>query len=167
MADPIWLAEYSGENVDALLALEKTHRTDSLVLVFEMAIQEKRARVGDQVLTDEEWTVLAVEALEREVNNGGYDQFFVNSSVEFAPRIVESLRRIQCPSVAEITADALAALHLPELTVSAIEQVIYSDNQDRTYALNECDRRFFEYPEPIAERLFAFIRKNKSRVRIP
>jgi hypothetical protein len=34
------------------------------------------------------------EALEREVNNGGYSQFFTNSSKEFAPRVAEALEVI-------------------------------------------------------------------------
>jgi hypothetical protein len=54
-------------------------------------------------LTEEEHIVLAVEALEREVNNGGYDQFFTNSSREFVSTIVCSLRGIGCKKTSNIT----------------------------------------------------------------
>ncbi len=81
---PAWLEGYSGQSVEQLLSLQGEYRTDSLVLAFEQAIRQKAEREGMQSLTVEERIVLAVEALEREVNNGGYDQFFANSSREFA-----------------------------------------------------------------------------------
>src|SRR5437879_4032538 len=107
MQDLQWLDGYSGETIDELIALEGKYRTDSLVLAFEQAMDQKAARVGQDKLTLEERVILAIEALEREVNNGGYDQFFVNLSREYAPIIVDALRRIGCPRTAEITQKAL------------------------------------------------------------
>ncbi len=80
MPDLQWLDGYNGESVDELIALEGKYRTDSLVLAFEQAMDQKEARVGEDKLTAEEHVILAVEALEREVNNGGYEQFFLNAS---------------------------------------------------------------------------------------
>src|SRR5439155_6192926 len=68
---PKWLNGYSDQSVEQLLSLEGEYRTDSLVLAFEEAINQKAQREGMQSLTEEERIVLAVEALEREVNNGG------------------------------------------------------------------------------------------------
>ena len=107
MPEPKWLDGYSGETVDELIALEGKYRTDSLVLAFEHAMDQKAARVGVGKLTPEERTILAIEALEREVNNGGYDQFFFNSSREYKPVILDALRRIGCPRTAVITQKAL------------------------------------------------------------
>ena len=97
---PEWLDGYSGQSVDELLSLEGSCRCDSLVLAFEEAIGRKSQHNGANSLTVEERVVLAVEALEREVNNGGYDQFFINSSREFAPTIVDALQRIGCKKAA-------------------------------------------------------------------
>jgi len=66
---------YAGQTLEQILALEGEYRVDSLVLVFEQALDQKAARAGVQSLTKEERVLLAVEALEREVNNGGYGQF--------------------------------------------------------------------------------------------
>ncbi|NOT01228.1 MAG: DUF4375 domain-containing protein [Phycisphaerales bacterium] len=162
----IFLDGFSGETVGQLLALEETHRIDSLVLAFEQAIAQKAAREGSESLTIEEQTVLAVEALEREVNNGGYLQFFVNSSVEFAPIIVGALRRIGCPSVAAITESAISALRVPALSVGAIQRVIDDDDDIRDKVLGECDGRYFECRESIEDRLFSFIKANKSKIDI-
>ena len=76
------------------------YRTDSLVLAFEEAIQKK---AESSPISKEERYVLAVEALEREVNNGGYDQFFLNSSHDFMDVIKEALVAIGCPKTAAIT----------------------------------------------------------------
>ena len=43
----------------------------AIVLGFEEALLKKSFRDGDLAINDEERVVLAVEALEREVNNGG------------------------------------------------------------------------------------------------
>jgi len=67
---PKFLEGYSGQSTDQLLSLEADYRTDSLVLAFEQAIIQKAERNGVKSLSDEERIVLAVEALEREVNNG-------------------------------------------------------------------------------------------------
>jgi hypothetical protein len=159
-----WL-EYSGENVDQLLSLEGQYRTDSLVLAFEQAINQKAEREGMPSLTDEERIVLAVEALEREVNNGGYNQFFVNSSREFVATIVSALQRIGCKKTATITQGAIEALGTSDLTAKAIEAVMTKDDERRLAKLNRFDDSYYNSREPIAERLFAFVKANKASIR--
>ena len=162
---PQWLDAYSGQSADQLLSLEGKYRIDSLVLAFEQAIGQKAQRGGLQSLTDEERVVLAIEALEREVNNGGYDQFFVNSSREFVPTIVGALQRIGCKKTATITQRAITALGISELTSEAIGAAMAGDNEQRLAKLNRCDDSYYKSAEPIAERLFAFIKANKTNIR--
>ena len=54
MPDLPWSDSYSGETAEELLSLEGRYRTDSLVLVFEQALDQKAAREGLQSLSDEE-----------------------------------------------------------------------------------------------------------------
>ena len=161
---PKWLDGYSGESAERLLSLEGSYRTDSLVLAFEQAIGQKAERDGMQSLTDEERIVLAVEALEREVNNGGYDQFFVNSSREFALIIVGALERIGCKKTANITQKAIKALGISDLRSDAIEAIICTRDEGRRTKLNHCDDAYYKNAEPIAERLFAFIKANRASI---
>lgn len=109
MADLQWLDSYSGQTLEQLLAMTNEYRVDSLVVALEQALEQKSARAGGESLSIEETIVLAVEALEREVNNGGYSQFFINSSCVYTPIIVDSLRRIVCPVSANITEKAIQA----------------------------------------------------------
>ncbi len=162
---PGWLDGYSGQSADELLSLQGKYRTDSLVLAFEEAIRQKAEREGTQNLTNEERVVLAVEALEREVNNGGYDQFFANSSREFAPTVVGALQRIGCKKTATITQKAIKALGTSDLTAEAIDAAMAGDDEQRLAQLNRCDDSYCKSTEPIAERLLAFIKANKTSIR--
>jgi uncharacterized protein DUF4375 len=161
-----WLDQYSGQTVEQLISLEGKYRIDSLVLAFEQAISQKAAREGARSLTGEERIVLAVEALEREVNNGGYDQFFANSSREFAAMIVDSLRRIGCKKTASITQKAIKALGVSHLTAEAIETAMAAENEQRLERLSRCDEAYYQNTEPIAERLFTFVKANKSAIKL-
>jgi hypothetical protein len=162
-----WLDEYSGQSTGELIALEGEYRTDSLVLAFEQAIDQKAVRVGDDSLTDEERTVLAIEALEREVNNGGYAQFFVNSSKEYAPIIVDALNRIGCPETATLTQRAINALGIEgSLTIEAIDRVMEEASEQRNEKLEECDDKYYRLAGDLSEPLLGFIKRNKERIAI-
>lgn len=160
MSELDWLDGYSGQTVDELLSLEGKYRTDSLVVAFQQALDQKSRREGDDALSAEERIVLAIEALESEVNNGGYGQFFANSSQEYAPIVVEALTKIGCPRTAEITQKAIDALHLPTLNVEAIEEAMNKDESGEE--LDAWDNLYFKAGEDIGGQLFAFIRRNKN-----
>lgn len=65
MVDKQFLEKYDGQSVDELIALEATHRIDSIVLAFESALYQKREQQGDDSINEIEWAILAVESLER------------------------------------------------------------------------------------------------------
>ena len=153
-----WFDGYSGQSTNELISLQREYRTDSIVLAFEQAIQQKAARKGESSLTTDERMVLAIEALEREVNNGGYSLFFLNSSHEYLPTIVQSLQQIGCPRRAEITQAAIDALHLHDLSDPQIESEMKRDDDQRDAALDRCDKRYFKEPEAIADHLFGYIK---------
>ncbi|SRR6266568_230627 len=139
-----WLTGYSGQTFEQLISLEGEYRIDSLVLAFEQAIGQKVAREGRNRITDEERVVLAVEALEREVNNGGYDQFFRNSSREFAPFIVDSLQRIGCEQTAKITHMAIEAFSVPTLTARPIDAAMRAADEALQKNLSRFDDAYIE-----------------------
>ena len=129
--------ECSRKSVDDLLVLANGDEIEFLQSL-EMAIQQKSERIGEDDLSEEEIIVLAVEALEREVNNGGYSQFFVNSSREFTPIMVYALVRIGCPETSEITKRAVKAAGFQGLAPEALAEALdfysrdyYRRNQHR------------------------------------
>jgi hypothetical protein len=164
MASDTWFEAYDGQTTDELLALEDDYRIDSLVVAFEEAIQQKAV---SQPISKQERYVLAIEALEREVNNGGYSQFFFNSSHEFVDVVEEALLAIGCPRVAAITGRAITSLGISgELTGDKAEAVILADSEPVREALEDCDDQYFDNDEPIADRLFEWIKLNRALITI-
>lgn len=182
----------SGKSVDELLAMTAGQNESQFLFAIELAIQQKEERVGLANLSDEERIVLAIEALEREVNNGGYSQFFLNSSREFAPIIVDSLLQVGCPEVAAITRKAIESIHPSDWTRKSIEASVAAyaaiersrwvkksgsivmnrlpmDNQDghevKNRALDQCDQMFYHSTENIGVQLIEFIKANKESIR--
>jgi Domain of unknown function (DUF4375) len=162
MFAPKLLDGYTGQTVEELIALEGKYRIDSLVLAFEQALDQKWARDGENI-SNEEFVVLAIEAMEREVNNGGWGQFFVNTS-QFAPLIVDAVQRISCPRTAEIAQKAVKIVEKAPITEEEIENGTWEENEKRQVAFHECDNLYFERPENIEESLFAFIKANRAKI---
>jgi hypothetical protein len=164
MVSDTWFEAYDGQTTDELLALEADYRIDSIVLAFEQAIEQKAA---SQPISKEERCVLAIEALEREVNNGGYSQFFLNSSHDFVDVIEDALLAIGCPKTAAITRQGIVSLGISgEVTGDKAEAVILADTEAIREALDDCDDQYFGNDEPIADRLFAWIKRNRALVSV-
>jgi hypothetical protein len=136
-----------------------------LVLAFEQALDQKAERIGQEGLAEDERVVLAVEALEREVNNGGYNQLFINSSKEYTPIFVAALNRIGCTETAELTQQAIDFLGIKgPVTVEAIDRVMEDENDERDERLGECDDRYYEVAGDLAGSLLEFIKTNRDKI---
>jgi hypothetical protein len=70
------------------------------------------------------------------VNNGGYHQFFANSSGKFAATAVSALQRIVCKKTAHITQRAIKTLGISDVTAEAIDNAIAAEEQKRLAKLN-------------------------------
>jgi hypothetical protein len=161
-----FLEAYDGQSLADLIALEDRYRIDSLVLAFEQALQQKETRDGADALSPEERVVLAIEAFEREVNNGGYEQFFLNSSNEYTAQIADALELIGCPKVAATARGAVAALGLgADASPSAVGAAVASGGDELVEALGRFDDEFYDVAdEDIAGCLFRFVKTNQARI---
>ena len=158
---------YSGETPQELFDYLAQGQHHALVQAFCEGIRRKAKRRGEKALTPEERTVLAVTALEQEVYNGGYDQFFRNKSRKFVPIIVESLRRIGRKKEAEITKRALAALQLRNMDERMVKTTMSKDDIIRDEQLQRCDQEFYGIRKGMAEYLYSFIKANRDRISFP
>jgi Domain of unknown function (DUF4375) len=172
-----FLKNYDGQTVDEIIALRGCYRDDSLIGVIESALIERegwsdldseRRERAILSLTEAERVVMAIEAMEREVNNGGYAQFFVNSSKHFAPYIVQALQTIGCGEYAVLMASAIAELRL----LSPFD----GEDCDKAYMalmdeidpkLEELGSNYYEMSEPLCENLLAYIEGQAAAIRIP
>lgn len=150
-----WL-DYEGQETAQILACQTTHSIASLLCALKDGLQLRRDRYPEIAETPEETTFMACMALDREVNNGGYDQFFRNSSGQYALNIVDALKSIGCLTTAGITEKAIAALNLSDKTLSAIETSLRRRSEKRDQALEELDQEFYGTFE-IEDKLFEFV----------
>lgn len=159
MSEEQWLEEVDNRTVDQVIALEGTHRIDSIVLAIEAALMD---RVN---LTPTERIVLTVEAMEREVGNGGFNQFFFNSSNEYAHELVATLREIGIPDIANIAERALRAIGAqPDWTSDDFERASADPDESIMAELSACDSAYYSKEDGIATTLFEYIKKNKNDI---
>jgi hypothetical protein len=156
-----FLESYAGQSVDQLLALESDHRIDSIILAFEQALEERSL---SRALTGVERDILSME---REVNNGGFHQFFLNRP-EWGALLPSALKRIGCPVTAQIAREAQEYLGLSAgSTPGQVTAALVREGDSAISGLGPMDERYFQVPEPIADRLFLYIRARKSEVLLP
>ena len=102
------------------------------------------------------------QELENEVNNGGFVQFFDNSSGQFASEIVQAFIKIGAEKTAEICRKAVEAFgqELPvdwEERRSLLDQIADAAVAD---VLDACDTAFYSYEENLEALNAAYIRKH-------
>jgi len=124
------------------------------------------APLGD--LSKEEQVFVCVYELEREVNNGGFDQFFRNSFGQYARETVGALETIGAASMAELARTAVAEAFPPGVVPSDEDErfdALDSAGDDLVDKLNSLDQRFCEYPDDLTALLFAYVQANHESIR--
>ncbi|MGA9071897.1 MAG: DUF4375 domain-containing protein [Terracidiphilus sp.] len=166
MADLKWLDGYSGESIEELIALASEYRIDSLLMAMEEALNQKAEDLGEQDLSDEERIVLAVVALEREMNQGGFAQFFANASGQYASIVVNSLLCIGASEAANIVSGAINALGIQDFSPEELDEALESENEERDEQLEECDGLYSGVGEDIAGQLFEFVAAHQDAIQL-
>ena len=134
---------------------------------------EKITRIGEIIgkkipvkdnfsnLNECEKTFIYIDILEDNVTNGGFIQFFFNSSGQFAHEIFQAYLAIK----AETTLDILTkAIHLfPEMPVpkdSRIRQQILMGKDSNIDLWDALDLEFYKYEDNIIELNLNYVREN-------
>lgn len=132
-----------------LIDLSESERTDSGRVDF--ALQRPEQRVFS-----------AIRALQSEVNNGGFTQYFAShdgDSANFAPSALREIGAHRCAAIVE-KALRLAAPNgeLPD-SHAGRESLIASLPLDVIEQLDATDKEFFSYPDDLTELLFEYVSK--------
>lgn len=101
----------------------------------------------------------AIWAVESEVNNGGFSQYFQNGSNETACFVADALDLIDAPQTAEICRRAVVLAFPDGLPSSSdeISEVAATFAPDIESALSELDQEFYTYPHDLTELLYAYV----------
>ena len=102
-----------------------------------------------------------------EVNNGGFSQYFFNSSGNFGNEIVASFEKIGAIKTAEICKKAISIFpnDVPTDWGKRQEFLTPDDEKDEERIeefFNKCDDAFFEYEDDLSELNYQFIINNKE-----
>jgi uncharacterized protein DUF4375 len=106
----------------------------------------------------------AVWELESEVNNGGFHQYFFNSSGDSAQGVLQALHTIGARNAERIVRDAIKAFPggPPPADWSARQARLEVDDEVAMARWEELDREFFQYPDDLTSLLYAFVRAHSE-----
>ena len=159
---------FSNANSQTEFDLEKvlkTERQDLIIIQIDSYLNEK-SEYGDKIekLNIYQKVFLFVENLEREINNGGFNQFYFNSSGDFSQETVDALLEIGANKTAEIVKKANSEFKngiVPkDRTERQSELELIEEKAEEIW--NECDSEFYKYQDNLTELLIAFVIKNKT-----
>jgi len=151
------------------MAIDSKEMNHRLIKLSESPIS-RFWRLDYQDLSPAERVFLLIWELESEVNNGGFQQYFHNSSGEHAPEVVAALKTIGAPATADIAQRAVNAVG------DAI--TIWSDDAPRQASvarlspqvrqtLDELDREYYKCPEALTPLLYNYVTEHRAEVRAP
>ena len=101
-------------------------------------------------LNDKEKVFMSMALLEQEVNNGGFDQYFLNLEGKYNDILVSSAESIKAYDIAKICKNALAVYAEHSKQDGIIEE------------LSEYDDAFYESKDAISELCVQYAKKNKK-----
>jgi hypothetical protein len=126
-------------------------------------------RVDYEKLSVPERIFQAVWELEADINNGGFNQYFFNSSGRLAPFAAKALQAIGAARMAAIVDEAIAVVG---------REIPWADDrerQERVHGLSDADReklsaldgRFFAYPDSLTALLYAYVLAHRDEIGAP
>lgn len=142
------------------------------IMEAEMQIDgylNKKSAFGDELenLTAQEKIFLFVENLLREVNNGGFNQWFFNSSGDYVHETIAALDEIGAVKIATIVKQAVS--FWPEGKVpkdrSARQDILQQIEDSANSDWAKLDNLFYtdgDYLDDYSELLIDYVRKNKE-----
>ena len=117
-------------------------------------------------LTQPEKVFIFIDMLEAQVNNGGFDQFFFNSTGTYAHECLDAYNQIGAFKTTAIIYEAIK--NFPTLPVpkdTTTRRLLMQNLDDSTgEAWNTLDEQFYKYEEDIAGLVIDYIKKHKSQV---
>ena len=148
---------------------KKAEEESTDVTDFEDVVSEiydtvfEKCSYGDAIekLNEHERVFFVAQLLEQEVDNGGFDQFFYNSSGDYAGEVVDAFTKIGALKTAAICQKALAVFG-GTVPTDRDEREELLDRLDCEDVLGECDDAFYAYEDDLEALYYAYIMKYRE-----
>jgi uncharacterized protein DUF4375 len=117
-------------------------------------------------LTEPERTFVSIWTLEADVNNGGFDQYYLNSAGDHAHDAPRALRAIGAAAMAAVVEEANAVFgdDGPPADRDARLRALDALGPDAQERWNALDDRFYEYPDNLTACLYAYVQANRDQI---
>ena len=135
---------------------------NSILIDLSESDKTKFGKQGFATQSTPQQVFSAIWAIESEVNNGGFSQYFLNSSCETAAFVAEALDTIGAPRTADICRRAIATAFPMGLssTPDAIAATAADFSDEVLSQLETSDSEFLEYPHDLTDLFFAYVTKH-------
>jgi len=143
--------------------LAQSDETKFAIALSEL-VNAREASAGYETLSHAEQVALCVDGLEREVNNGGFQQYFFSSAGDHALDCVDALDEIGGVEVADLLRRALRVFGPGGPDPDREERILQLEalGDDVAPRLEALDDAFFGYPDGLAPLLRAFVAANAA-----
>jgi hypothetical protein len=133
---------------DALASADDT----AFAIAMSNLVFARHEAAGFAALTEAEQTVYCLDALEREVNNGGFEQFFFNSSGDTALETAAALERLGAAHTAGLLRRAMAVFPAarPAANRDDRERQMEALAETARHTWSSLDEAFLEYRDNLA-----------------
>lgn len=124
-------------------------------------------RIDYNALSLPEQVFRTVWELEAEVNNGGFYQYFWNSSGELVPYVVEALTAIGAAAAVAIVKRAIevVGLHISWDDEPTRRRSLDGLAPEAVEHLEELDQTFFSYPDDLTTLLYRYVSQHRAEIR--
>ena len=141
-----------------------TDTNDFVVAMTEHLDNKTQYGEDMSALSEAERIFYITQTLEMEVNNGGFSQFFYNSSGNFSNELVGAFTAIGANATAAICQKAISAFgrDIPVDRDEREEMLDELGSDEIDEILEECDSAFLDYEDNLNELNYNFVMKNKK-----
>ena len=141
-----------------------TDTNDFVVAMTEHLNNKTQYGEDMSALSEAERIFYITQSLEMEVNNGGFSQFFYNSSGNFSNELVGAFTAIGANATAAICQKAISAFgrDIPVDRDEREEMLDELESDEFDEILEECDNAFYDYEDNLNELNYNFVMKNKE-----
>ena len=141
-----------------------TDTNDFVVAMTEHLDNKTQYGEDMSALSEAERIFYITQTLEMEVNNGGFSQFFYNSSGNFSNELVGAFTAIGANATAAICQKAISAFgrDIPVDRDEREEMLDELESDEFDEILEKCDNAFCDYEDNLNELNYNFVMKNKE-----
>lgn len=148
-------------NMEIQAALDVADETDSFLQITDV-IYDKEADQGYDALSDAEKTVFCIDGLLREMENGGFVQFFHHDVGALALDTLDALERVKARETHALLARLVDFFEDRQVPQDEDERIAIFDQIESEYAdeISEIDDRFYDCGENLVGLTLTFVSRN-------